>query len=261
MYDQTNPAGRLHDILNEAAKRTDNNVSAQRAWAATFGLSADDQEGVLERLIELRALTRDVRELVSAYPGVPHELLLQYFPRIERSFLSQGLDVAWHRVRSNYDQAVLDSLKYCSTILTNAYSEEPLEQEELAKISADLDVLQESIINSSMPDILRVALSEEISKIRDAVSMVRIRGAKGVKDALQSLVGAVVAHREELNKQQDENGEILRRIAEVMSNLDQIVTRSMKLYRAISSPVQTLIARLSPDEDVAEDISLEEPDI
>lgn len=261
MYDQTNPAGRLHDILQEAAKRTDNNASAQRIWAATFGLGADDKEGVLERLIELHALAREVRELVAATPGAPQELLLQYFPKLESSFLSHGLNVPWKNIRSSYDQATLDSLKFCAVTLSGAHSEEPIDEEELEKINSDLEILKESIISSSMPDALRVALCGELDKIRNALSMVRIRGAKGVKDALQSLVGAVIAHREELKEQQDENREILQRIADLMSNLDKIVTKSMRLYRAITSPVQTLIAKFSSDEDLAvEDISLEDSD-
>lgn len=249
MYDRTNPAGRLHDILQEAAEKKDNNASAQRVWAAIFGIDANDKEGVLERLIELHELTREVRTLIASSPGAPQELLLQYFPKIENSFLELGLDTPWHSIGPRYDRPALDSLKFCAEMLKNTHAEEPIDEEELDKISSDVEILLESIIKSSMPDVLRVALSEEMEKIRKALAMVRIRGAKGVKEALQSLVGAVVAHREEFKQQQDESKEILQRIAKLMSNLDNIVTKSMKLYKAITSPVQTLFLKFASNED------------
>jgi|26BtaG_2_1085354.scaffolds.fasta_scaffold16677_1 hypothetical protein len=57
MYDASNPAGRLHDILHEAVSLKDENQTAQRVWATVFGVDPNDHQTVMAKLVEVYGLT------------------------------------------------------------------------------------------------------------------------------------------------------------------------------------------------------------
>ncbi|WP_286810244.1 MULTISPECIES: hypothetical protein, partial [unclassified Marinobacter] len=256
LYDASNPAGRLHDILQEAAKKKDGNITAQRVWASVFKVEPDDIQTIMAKLFEVHELVSEVRRLIESDPDLNHELLLRYFPRIESAIFSKGIATPWKPVGTQLDAAVLDSLKYCADALKDSFTEDPVNQDELEGIDQTLLSLEGMIKVSSLPQNLRVALLEEISKIRKSISMVQIKGVRGIKEAMQSLVGAVIAHQEELKAQREEDRQLLARLAETMVQLDKIISKSLRMYRLFRHPVQFLISKVNEDAEASDEIEV-----
>ena len=194
--------------------------------------------------------------MIESDPGLNHELLLRYFPKIETALLSKGIATPWKPISGQFDAAVLDSLKYCADALKDSFTEEPVNSEELESIDKTLLTLEEMIKVCSLPQDLRIALLEEIHKIRQSISMVQIKGVRGIKEAMQSLVGAVVAHQEELKAQREEDRQLLAKLAETMVQLDKIISTSLRMYRLFRHPVQFLISKVNEDAEASEEIEV-----
>lgn len=256
MYDASNPAGRLHDILHEAVNKKDENQSAQRVWATVFGVDPNDHQTIMTKLIEVYGLVTEVRRLIESDPSLNHELLLRYFPKIETAIFSKGIATPWKPIRAELDAAVLDSLKYCADSLKDSFTEEPVNPEELESIDKTLLSLEEMIRVCTLPQDLRIALLEEIHKIRQSISMVQIKGVRGIKAAMQSLVGAVVAHQEDLKAQREEDRQLLAKLAETMVQLDKIISTSLKVYRLFRHPVQSLMSKVNEEAEDSNEIEV-----
>jgi hypothetical protein len=74
--------------------------------------------------------------------------------------------------------------------------EEEASQAELDTLKAVVDSLYDSLLSSSIEETLRIQLLEEAGRIRSAISIYKIRGAKGVKEAMQSLVGCMLVNQQ-----------------------------------------------------------------
>lgn len=71
----------------------------------------------------------------------------------------------------------LDSLKYCDDALKDCFTEQPINHDELQEIDGTLQELEKLIKGSTIPSDLKIALLEEINKIRQSIAMVQIKGA------------------------------------------------------------------------------------
>ncbi|MBF4437932.1 hypothetical protein ERJ77_26310, partial [Vibrio anguillarum] len=108
----------------------------------------------------------------------------------------------------------LTRLQFCAEELSRFYAEDSLSEEELKNIIEKIEALFDTVYSSNLPDALRFALLEEVERLRNAISMYKIKGAKGLKDALQGTIGAVVANQEELRNAADENQDVIQRLGE-----------------------------------------------
>ncbi|WP_348225372.1 hypothetical protein [Vibrio parahaemolyticus] len=78
--------------------------------------------------------------------------------------------------------------------------------------------------------------------------MYKIKGAKGLKDALQGTIGAVVANQEELRNAADENQDVLKRLGELIDKMDSFTARALKLKTIVSKPIRYLLKSVTEPE-------------
>jgi hypothetical protein len=66
----------------------------------------------------------------------------------------------------------------------------------LDTLKAVVDSLYDSQLSSTIEETLRIQLLEEVGRIRSAISIYKTRGAKGVKEAMQALVGCMLVNQQ-----------------------------------------------------------------
>src|SRR5690606_1699440 len=120
--------------------------------------------------------------------------------------------------------------------------------EDLAEIIAKTEALFEAVFNSSLPDVLRLSLLEEVERLRSSISMYRIKGAKGLKESLQGTIGAVVANQEELKDAAGQNPDVLQRLGELIDKLDSFTARALKLKKMVTKPIRYLLEKVTDAE-------------
>ena len=218
------------------------------AWAKVTDTESEDVE-VTKAVVALYSLSQEIQSLIKINEKLNHELYLASFKRLEQAFFPLNLGTNWQSPKQHLTEEALTRLQFCANELCRYYSEETLSEEELADIVAKTNELFEALISSSLPDALRLALLEEIERIRSAIHMYKIRGAKGLKEALQSTMGAVIANQEEIKSQSISNSDVIERLGVLIDKLDKFTTRALKLKRALANPIRFVLEKLTDDSD------------
>ena len=243
MIDESNPAGRLHKILSQAKAHPDNQ-KVKVVWSKALGVEEDDIV-VTKSVIELYSLSQEIQSLIKMNENLNHELYLSSFHRIDRAFFPLNLGTTWQGAKQHLTEEALTRLQFCAQELSGFYSEESLSKEDLDDIIKKTDELYDSLYNSTLPSVLRLTLLEEVQRIRNAISLYQIKGAKGLKEALQGAIGAVVANQEGLKKAKNENDEVIKKLGTLLDKMDSFASKALKIHKIIKSPISFLIEKFS----------------
>ncbi|EOX1799798.1 hypothetical protein ACPDQ8_003450 [Vibrio cholerae] len=246
MIDETNPAGRLHKILSTAKEQPDKKT-VRDVWAYALNVESNDAE-VTKAVVELYSLTHQIQSLIKMKEGLNHDLYLSSFSRVERALIPLNLAASWNNVKVHLSDEALTRLQFCAEELSRFYAEDSLSEEELKNIIEKTEALFNTVYSSNLPDALRLALLEEVERLRNAISMYKIKGAKGLKDALQGTIGAVVANQEELRNVANENQDVLKRLGELIDKMDSFTARALKLKTIVSKPIRYLLKSVTDPE-------------
>ncbi len=246
IIDESNPAGRLHKILS-LAKRKPDNKKVREVWAEVIGIENNDIT-VTKAVVELYSLSQEIQGLIKINDGLNHQLYLSSFNHIDRSFFPLNLGANWNQVKQHLTDEAITRLQFCAEELSRFYSEESLSEEDLKDIIKKTEELYDSLYKSSLPDTLRLSLLEEVERVRHAISMFKIKGAKGLKEALQGTIGAVVTNQEELQKASEDNPDVINRIGELIDKLDSFTSRALKLKRMLTKPIRFLLEKVTDPE-------------
>lgn len=251
MIDKSNPAGRLHEILAQAAKNADQ-VKTREVWASVLDCEVEDDAEITRRVVEVYGLTQEVERLVRLIPDLNHDLYLASFDRLEKAFFPLHLQNPWGQSKNALAPDVLTRLQFCAEELGKHYTEEAVDSEALDEIAELVATTFEAVEFSEIDPALRLALLETLEGIRHALATYRIHGAKGVKEALQSLLGSVVVNNEGLVGLKGQNDDVLARLGKLIDSLDSFTSRAMKLTRILAGPASAALKFLTDEADAAD---------
>ncbi len=246
MIDDSNPAGRLHKLLSEAKKYPDGNTAGD-AWAKITGCE-DNPVLITKAVVQMYLLSQEIQSLIRMRNKLNHELYLSSFKKLEQAFFPLNLDSKWQLSKQYLTDDVLTKLAFCAQELSSSYSEESLSEEDLQDIIKKTDSFFDSLYKSNLPDSIRLVLLEEVERIRSAINMYKIKGAKGLKEALQGTIGAVVANQEDLKTASKSNADVIERLGELLDKLDSFTSHALKLTRALTKPITFLLGIIDPIE-------------
>lgn len=240
MIDTNNPAGRYYEILRMAKSKGDN-LKVRQVWAQVLHEDEKDDSAITKKVIEVYQLGEEVKTLINMDEGVNRELYLSSFPHIERAIFPLNLNATWKEQKQQLNDGVMTRLQFCSELLSKIYSEEQLKDEDLEQITQLIEGLFNSVLNSSLEGGIRITLLEEIERLRTALSMYKIHGAKGLKQSLQSTIGMVVANQEELSIAAKSEPEVIERLGKLLDKVDSFTSKALKVHKALAKPVKFLI--------------------
>lgn len=243
-----NPAGRYYEILRKAKSKGDD-LKVRQMWAQVLDEDESDDSAITRKVIEVYQLGEQVKSLVSMGEGVNKELYLSSFPQIERAIFPLNLNTTWKAQKQQLNDGVMTRLQFCSELLSSIYNEEQLEDEDLAQVAKLIDELFNSVLNSSLEGGIRITLLEEIERLRAALSMYQINGAKGLKQSLQSTIGMVVANQTELSNVADSEPDVIERLGKLIDKVDSFTAKALKVHKALAKPVQFLIGLVTDNEE------------
>jgi len=246
MIDESNPAGRLHKILSTAKGQPDSK-KVRDVWSFVLSIEGDDVI-VTKGVVELYSLSQEIQSLIKMNENLNHQLYLSSFNQIDKSFFPLNLAANWNSVKPYLSDEALTRLQFCAEELSRFYSEESLAEEDLKDIIQKTEQLFESLYSSSLPDALRLGLLEEVERVRNAINMYKIKGAKGLKEALQGTIGAVVVNQEAIKDAAANNADVLKRIGELIDKLDSFTSRALKLKRMLTKPIRFLLEKVTDTE-------------
>jgi hypothetical protein len=246
LIDESNPAGRLHQILVKAKNYPDQKKVGE-VWAAALGVEQEDSV-ITRSIVELYGLSNDIQSLIRMNENLNHELYLKSFQSINQAFFPLNLRANWNSVKPYLNEEALTRLQFCAEELSRFYTEDSLDEADLQEIVEATELLFDAVYSSDLPDALRLILLEEVERLRNAISMYRIRGAKGLKVALQGTIGSVVANQDELKESASENANVIERLGNLIDKLDSFTARALKLKKMLTKPIRFLLEKITDPE-------------
>jgi chorismate mutase len=246
VIDINNPAGRYYEILRLAKTKGDE-LQIRQMWAQVLLEDETDDSAITKKVIEVYQLGEEVKSLISMSDGVNKELYLSSFPQIERAIFPLNLNTTWKVQKQQLNDGVMTRLQFCSELLSSIYTEEQLQEEDLAQVTELIEELFDSVLKSSLDGGIRLTLLEEIERLRAAISMYKIKGAKGLKQSLQSTIGMVVANQAELSDVANSDPDVIERLGKLIDKVDLFTAKALKVHKALTKPVQFLIGLVTDD--------------
>ena len=244
MFDESNPAGRLHTILKNFENQHDS-ATMRDIWSEALEVPSDDNASLSKAVIEVYSLSQEVKKLIKLREGDGCDIYLASFEKIEAIVLPINLNAQWHNYKKYLNSEVLTRLQFCAHYLSRFYKEESISNDEISDIKEKVEELYELIEKSTLSEEIKLILLEEMVRIKTAISYYKIKGAKGIKESLQATVGAIFANQDSLKSESDNNSEVLNRIGDLIDKLDAFTSKALKLHRIIKHPIKTLISNVT----------------
>lgn len=199
-----NTAGRLLVVLAEVKKQ-------KQAWPTHVvwrkvllrdkfdtinnRINDDDWGRVTSALNVLYRAVLDIEEDIREREPEDHHVFLAEFGTLKKIFSPENLTSDFAQQASLIKGELLANLRHCARAMDK---EQEIEEDELKSLYDNASALFELVMTTKMPRKLRRLLLSLIDKVRQAVAHFRIFGAKGLDDALTSLVGGLIVHQNEI---------------------------------------------------------------
>lgn len=222
MPKSNNPVGRLYEILRACQKAAKNqNDRLDTIISQVFTIDVNDSTRLLEIYLEFLNLTKESEKEVHKLPETSHELHLRAIKVIERAFIAHSLHSTWQSFSQSLNPATMTGLEHTADNLSYL-GEQTVPTEDLEKLQKEVSELLELVAKTEMNERLKAFLIEHLERIHQAVLYYRIKGARGLKNALEQIMGATFIYGTE-HPSQNVSEDVRSKWYSVMGMLVRIV--------------------------------------
>ena len=200
----SNPAERLYLILNAVWLMDEPNAPMKAVWASIASSEPSDATATVHYVTEVLQLVKECQKIAEQIPDVDRALYLEPFLRIEEAFVELNLlEGPLEGFRSRIGDATMIELRYCSDRFSTEVGEELIRADVLLDLQFDIADVLETVIGADIDDELKKGLIHALENIRRAILEYRIRGADGLRQALDAGIGALYRYRQEIGAIED----------------------------------------------------------
>ena len=242
MVKSDNPAGRLFGVLDAVGKYHNANAPMKSVWGyvlsdADFHAPASTwrQYGALLGLVEEGRIWVEQSEVADK------SIYLKPFDELARLFDNTNLEETCDTWKRKLDDTTMVALQFCSVYFSASKKEAEIDQQTLEELQSDVDELIKSAHSSGLPDNFRVMLIESLEEIRRAILEYRLRGAAGLRRAMESGLGGILRFSHEVPEDDSGNPEpIIERFLFLLNRLDSIASAALKL-KQVAGPIAKFV--------------------
>lgn len=197
-----NPGQRLLLLLTQA--KTHMNQPTRNAWAAVFGIDANDLGEILSQGAMTYRLALETRAAVETYVHDDPDLILQHFAGVEQTvgnFQSMTAHPNMAQFLAPYTSLAEYSLRHAASLLHRRQAEAVLSDASLTKLSEQTRELIQSVTDSpDLEDDLKLWMTDLLSEVSAALARVAVSGTAGLNRATDRLVGGIVRSPSRLSR-------------------------------------------------------------
>lgn len=237
MPEKISSAERLLKLLT-SVQRKEGNRAIKDIWAQEFAIDASDLESLLYVHADIIQLVKEVKEDIRSLEDVDQELYLTHVNKIEQGLHSTHYFGAWNTFKPYIDEPTIVGLRFVADTLSNRIGEEVIPQKMLKELLKDVNELQESVLKNGLPDSLRDLIVSGLEDIRRAILTYKLKGAKGLKKALEQSAGSLFTNyslvKEHINKKPTKD------FMGILDKAQKIVVFALKA-KELAAPIYDLI--------------------
>jgi hypothetical protein len=194
---KVNPAGRLYDLL-DAARQCPSESKAKTVWANVFGVPENDTAALLKMLADLIELVHKTAASIVRLSDIDHKLYLKPFTNIESLLSNINLDADWASLRERLDDSTLYGLQFGADRLARANGFTEINNEQLEALRAELDGLATQVLESHLPQDVKMLFLRNLEALRQAWFTYRVRGVDCLESEVERSIGSILLHREQV---------------------------------------------------------------
>jgi hypothetical protein len=226
MVKANNPAGRLYLLLQELRKQP--GPPLQSAWANVLGIQ-DDTEQVLVLLVQVVNLVQETKNLILKQ-NVDHSLYLKPFIKIQQ-LLAVGLGSSVSGGTQYLDDTTMLGLEHCAELLSRQANEPIFESELLTRLQSEVDALLERVMDTQFSEELKVLILDNLNFIRNSILNYRIRGTKGIEDAIKNAMGSAhyfsILSGQNADLKDEHSRQVVRDFTSLIEEILSIITNAL----------------------------------
>lgn len=198
-----NSAYRIRSVLKQAQSATDTKAAVD-VWADILGIGNLEKEkkqfAVSRFLSDLHDEVELVREQMGK-TGFTEGLYTNTLARCNTTLAVQHLTSQWSQVKKYITSEMLIVLGFCSEILPSEEAE--IDRDKLQELANVIKELRDMLADSGLGISARRIIEKHIAKIEEALGKYKAVGARGLEDALQSVIGEAIINDTELKAMKD----------------------------------------------------------
>lgn len=240
---KTNSIIRLRDILESAVAfrpKTGGQSKYRDAWASVFDVDEPRSESgtllLFERLLQLRALFSEVLESIMSIDGLDPALYVQPIHAMSKIVANVTvLDEEWGGYTHLLNPANMTALKFAEDQLSKheKFNEPIIPPDELESILTEANDLYNQVLDSKLSKPVKRILLDLIEDFRRAIHEYRVRGPKGLKDAMGKVIGVIATNQEEFEAHKDDKEfQAFTKLFNHVDRVYQVAVTAKGLYEA-----------------------------
>lgn len=246
MPETNNPANRLYsqlEVIRSKSKPVNSKIKLRAVLAELSGHNATETAKLFLFLVELAALAKQTAEAVQTIQNINHKTYLVPLEKIEKGLLSTNVEVLAktfsNRILTDMD---MFSLRACADMLSTVYIDTTIPANDINGLQKDVDSLLAEVLKINFPPDLRDFLIDNLEKIRQALLGYKVRGNQGIKEVLESILGATFLRRDQIVEEaKDETKKkALEKFFALIEKTSKIVALAEKV-KSLAGPIVTML--------------------
>lgn len=227
---KTDPAGRLHDLL-ESARKQPESKRAREALGAVFDVESKDTESLLRLLADLIMLSQQTKSRIKSLDDVDHGIYLRPFSNIEKILSTLNLDASWKPYRDLLNEPTIYGLKFCSDKLSRIDQIEKIDKSQIEAIQEKLESLVNEILNSEVDSSVKELLLRNLEGLRQSLIAYRVRGLEGIEREVEAGLGSLLVNKSKIENAAHEGkaGRLLKAYIKLLEITNKTVATAKNL--------------------------------
>ena len=209
---------------------------ALRAWGEVFGTTDNRFETVRMLGLLNDEVGLALSQMKTGAPSLSDDVYLPAFADISQTLNLEQLGVAWGNFRPLISEETLRQLKMCYELTPN--QEEPVNPDELAQLSSDLEDFAANVLGSSLPNEVKTFVLKQISLIRAAIREYGVVGIRAFRTAIGMSLVELDANRDLIEQHQDEPE--VRTLGSLLGRVFSLAERFNTLASAVEAGTKIL---------------------
>lgn len=226
MPNNINSASRLVQLLQSVPSAADN-TQVLDVWANFFSIEEQNTNKKSSIVAErLNAMSREL-EIVQEQmrnANFSENLYESCITNLEHAFSTMLLPATWGQVRQYLKRETFVALSFCGEILSDEESQ--IDAHELSEIRLQVKELQTLLINSQLPQRLRILIQHHIDLIFKALDEYPITGAKALREAARTALGEIIEVKDVISENRE--SQEVNKLGNVWNRVNQTADAALK---------------------------------
>ncbi|MHB1548502.1 MAG: hypothetical protein ACYCX8_07165 [Acidimicrobiales bacterium] len=206
MKQSSSTACRLYEIIKTAKEYSRRSINAtfKEGWKNVLSLETDSTIDIIRNVLEVSYLVKETKKQIIANSGDDDEAnhILTNYDQIELATTPTDINKEFRLIIGGIDNETLVYLSFGCKLLLKKSPEVVISDEDLRKISEDIDLLFNETLNSRIDQSVKSYILESLARIMDCIRLYRIRGTKGLREELFITAGYYNDNRDNIEKTQ-----------------------------------------------------------